>query len=105
MNIEFDFEQALGNPDLDGTAFALYQNQPNPFREETTIGFRLPQAGRAILRVYSADGRLVKTVVGNFAQGYNSVVFHQGEFGTPGVYWYELESATHSDRKKMILID
>ena len=105
MNIEFDFEQALGNPDLDGTAFALFQNQPNPFREETTIGFRLPQAGRAILRVYSADGRLVKTVVGNFAQGYNSVVFHQGEFGTPGVYWYELESATHSDRKKMILID
>ncbi len=105
VNIEFNFDQALSNTALDQTTFALYQNQPNPFRNETTIGFRLPQAGRAVLRVFSADGRLVKTVVGNFSQGYNAVVFQKGEFGAPGVYWYELESATHSDRKKMILID
>ncbi|MBK8923051.1 MAG: HYR domain-containing protein [Saprospirales bacterium] len=103
--VEFYFETALGNVDTGLAAFALYQNQPNPFREETVIGFRLPQAGRAVLRVFGMDGRLVKTVVGNFAQGYNTVALQQGEFGAPGVYWYELETATNSDRKKMILID
>ncbi|MCC6459240.1 MAG: HYR domain-containing protein [Saprospiraceae bacterium] len=105
MDIEFDWAQALANNDLDRSTFALYQNQPNPFRSETTIGFRLPQAGRAALRVYSTDGRLVKTVVGNFSQGYNVVEFRKDEFGAPGVYWYELETPMYSDRKKMILID
>jgi len=105
MSIEFDWNQASSNNEADRTAFALYQNQPNPFREQTTIGFRLPQSGRAILRVFSTDGRLVKMVVGNFAQGYNTVDFQKYELGAPGVYWYELESTTHSDRKKMILID
>lgn len=105
MDIDFDWNKALSNSDADRVSFALYQNQPNPFREQTTIGFRLPQAGRAILRVFSTDGRLVKMVVGNFAQGYNTVDFQKYELGAPGVYWYELETPTHSDRKKMILID
>lgn len=105
MAVEFEFAKTTSSPDAGQTSFALYQNQPNPFREQTTIGFRLPQAGRAILRVFSSDGRLVKMVVGNFAQGYNTVLFQNAELGAPGVYWYELETATNSDRKKMILLD
>ena len=105
LEIEFDFASVLSNPGADLTAFELVQNRPNPFREQTTIGFRLPQAGRAVLRVFSMDGRLAKTVVGNFSAGWNNVVFQKGELGAPGVYWYELETATHSDRKKMILLD
>lgn len=85
--------------------FALYQNQPNPFSDETSIGFRLPESGRAVLRVYSMSGALVKMVVGNFEKGYNVVNFRKDELGQAGVYWYELETSTFSDRKKMILID
>ena len=101
----FDFSTALSNNDPEQATFALYQNRPNPFREQTVIGFRMPKTGRATIRVFSMDGRLVKTVVGDFAKGYNNVEFQKGELGTPGVYWYELETAAHSDRKKMILID
>ncbi|MCB0530361.1 MAG: T9SS type A sorting domain-containing protein, partial [Saprospiraceae bacterium] len=64
-----------------------------------------PESGRAALRVFNASGQLVKTVVGNFEKGYNEVTFRRDEFGTPGVYYYELETPMHSDRKKMILID
>ncbi len=103
MKVDFEFVQPLNG--LNETDFTLYQNQPNPFREGTSIGFRLPEAGRASLRVYNAAGQLVKLVVGNFDQGYNEVRFQQSDLGTPGVYWYELETPTHSDRKKMILID
>jgi hypothetical protein len=103
MKIDFDFVQPEGG--LEPARFALYQNQPNPFRGQTTIGFRLPESSRGTLRVYTVGGQLVKTVVGQFDKGYNEIRFQRDELGTPGVYWYELETPAHSDRKKMILID
>lgn len=103
MKIEFDFSE---RSTMDSKPpFALYQNQPNPFHAVTTIGFRLPESSRAALRVYNASGQLVRTVIGDFEKGYNEVRFRESELGTPGVYYYELETPTHSDRKKMILID
>ncbi|HND88817.1 MAG TPA: T9SS type A sorting domain-containing protein, partial [Saprospiraceae bacterium] len=99
------FEFVQGAAAAEAADFALYQNQPNPFQQGTTIGFRLPETGRATLRVFNSAGQLVRMVVGEFAQGYNEVRFEQSDLGTPGVYYYELESADRSDRKKMILID
>lgn len=104
MKVDFDFARAPGNTQ-DLQPFALYQNQPNPFNSGTTIGFRLPESGRANLRVYNISGRLVKTVIGNFEKGYNELQLRNSDLGEAGVYWYELETAKHSDRKKMILID
>lgn len=103
MKIEFEFSER-GTTDSKAP-FALYQNQPNPFHSVTTIGFRLPESSRAALRIFNASGQLVRTVTGNFEKGYNEVRFRASELGTPGVYYYELETPTHSDRKKMILID
>jgi hypothetical protein len=102
---KLDFEFVQGQNGAEVTTFALYQNQPNPFNDMTNIGFRLPETGRATLRVFSASGQLVKTVVGSFDKGYSELNFRRDEFGAPGVYYYELETAGHSDRKKMILID
>jgi hypothetical protein len=47
----------------------------------------------------------VKTVVGDFAEGNNAINFRKDDLGTSGVFYYELETSRHSDRKKMILID
>jgi len=101
--LQLDFEFVKANEVQD--AFALYQNQPNPFNDLTTIAFRLPEAGRATLRVFSASGRLVKTVTENFGKGYHELNFRRDEFGAPGVYYYELESAQRSDCRKMILME
>ncbi len=89
----------------EAATFALYQNMPNPFRNTTTIAFRLPESGRATLRVFNSSGQLAKLITGNFDKGYNEVTLHKDDFGASGVYWYELETAKQSDRKKMILID
>jgi len=102
MKIDFDFAPLANS--VDEHDFALYQNQPNPFHSETTIGFRLPTTSRATLRVFNTSGRLVKTVVGEFEKGYNELRFRPDELGAAGVYWYELETPLHSDRKKMILL-
>lgn len=102
MKVDFEFVQSA---DGDAADFALYQNQPNPFQQGTTIGFRLPETARATLRVFNSAGQMVRMVVGEFAKGYNEVRFEQSDLGTPGVYWYELESADRSDRKKMVLMN
>lgn len=85
--------------------FELFQNRPNPFKGATTIGFNLPQEGRATMKIFSVNGKLLKTVVGDFAKGYNELEFKQSDFGGAGIFWYELETTSHSDRKKMILIE
>lgn len=103
--LKLDFEFVEGLNSVENATFALYQNQPNPFNETTTVGFRLPESGRAAFRVFNASGQLVKTVVGNFEKGYNELTFRRDEFGAPGVYYYELETTGNSDRKKMILMD
>jgi hypothetical protein len=103
--IDFEFVASVGTGVVERTSFALYQNRPNPFSAETTIGFRLPESGRAKLNIFSMEGRLVKTIVGDYPSGNNSVVLKKDDFGGPGVYWYELETLQHSDRKKMILIN
>jgi hypothetical protein len=104
--VDFEFvTSSVATGEVEHKTFALYQNQPNPFQAETSIGFRLPEASRATLRVYSATGRLVKTVVGNFAEGNNVLKLRKDELGSNGVFYYELETPKYSDRKKMILID
>lgn len=104
-DIVFDFASSVGTNNLDNGVFALYQNQPNPFSAETSISFRLPEAGRAKLHIFGTDGRLIKTIIGDYAAGKNAVTVRKDELGGPGVYWYELETPRHSDRKKMILIN
>jgi len=105
LGVDFAFVTAVATTQVESKVFALYQNQPNPFQSETSISFRLPESSRATLRVFSVEGRLVKTVIGEFAEGMNTIQFRQDEIGAKGVYYYELETPKHSDRKKMILID
>ena len=85
--------------------FNLYQNQPNPFKAETVIGFNLPEASAATLTVYDVSGKVLKLVKGEFEQGYNEVTLNRSELSGAGVLYYQLDTDTDSATKKMILID
>lgn len=100
MPVDFEFTKSNGT---ESAVFALYQNQPNPFNNTTTIGFRLPEDARATVRVFNANGQLVRTVVGDYHKGYNEARFRAAELGAPGVYYYEVETPTHSERRKMVV--
>ncbi|MFK7810134.1 MAG: cohesin domain-containing protein, partial [Saprospiraceae bacterium] len=85
--------------------FDLYQNTPNPFKAETVIGFNLPQAGNASLKVYDVAGRVLRTVEVEGNKGYNEVTLNRSDLSGTGVMYYTLETATDSATKKMIIVD
>ena len=93
------------NSTVAATGFDLFQNTPNPFKDETVIGFSLPEANTASLKVYDVTGRVLKSVEGEFAKGYNEVTLNRSELSATGVLYYTLESANDSATKKMILVD
>ena len=60
----------------------LSQNFPNPFRDETTVTFDLPEAGEAQLNVYDLNGRILTNVEGEFAAGTHSVKLRGSDLGS-----------------------
>jgi len=98
LNIAFRFDGKT----ISGLGFELYQNQPNPFVNKTSIGFYLPTAAEATLTVFDETGRLVYQQKGQFAKGENSIPLDRALLNTTGVLYYKLETATDTATKKMI---
>ena len=77
------------------TDYALEQNYPNPFNPSTMISFRLPEASRVTVTVYSVTGQRVRELVnGEMAAGVQTVFWDSrdqaGEVVAAGIYLYRL---------------
>ncbi len=88
-----------------GLGFELSQNAPNPFRGETVIGFTLPSASTAILKVLDAQGKVLKSIDGMYQKGYNTITLNAKELRTTGVLFYRLEAIDQVATKKMLIIE
>jgi uncharacterized repeat protein (TIGR01451 family) len=86
------------------TDFALYQNKPNPWNNQTVIGFHLPADAPATLTVYDMNGQVVKTISDDYKAGYNSVILSVNDISAAGVYYYRLESGGYVASKKMVMV-
>ena len=91
-----------GESVISGVGFELYQNQPNPFINKTMIGFHLPEAGEAILRVFDETGQVLHKERGDFAKGYNTFLIDRSSLPGNGVYFYQVESVDAFATRKMI---
>jgi hypothetical protein len=90
-------------------ALSLEQNQPNPFRPETTIRFALPEAGDARLAVYDVTGRAVRELAnGPRAAGRHTVTWdgqdRDGNRVAAGVYFYRLTAGGEVLTRKMTVL-
>ena len=104
LNIGLNFNSEDGFATLSNN-FDLYQNQPNPFREATVIGFHLPEAGTATLSIYDVSGKVLKLIEGDYAKGYNQVSVIRSELAGSGVLYYQLDTENDSATRKMIIVD
>ena len=105
MNVQsIDLEFLADEVIIEGFKYTLYQNEPNPFSESTIIGFELPAADHASITLYDVAGQVIKIFKGAFEKGYNEVSIERSELGAAGLYYYQLDSGTFSESKKMIII-
>jgi len=85
--------------------FELFQNFPNPVNNETVIGFNLPNAGSASLKIMDVSGKVLRIVQGDYSQGYNQITLDRSQLGAAGVLYYQLDTRDNSASRKMIIID
>ena len=90
---------------VDRASFELYQNRPNPFRSETIIGFHLPEAAAASIKVNDVTGRLLKIIEGEFVEGYNQIELYSSDLDANGVLWYTVETGEYTATRKMIVLE
>ena len=100
MQVAIEFETSE-----EALTFHLNQNAPNPFQTETMIGFTLPIAGEATLKVMDIQGRTLKTIRSQYEKGYNQIYLDTKTLGATGVFHYQLEADKYIANKKMIIIE
>ncbi len=84
--------------------YRLDQNFPNPFHPLTSIEFAIPRPAFTSLRIYSALGVLVETLVGHELPAGRYRVRWDGSRHPSGTYFYRLQSGEFTETRKLILI-
>ncbi|HEU4764892.1 MAG TPA: PKD domain-containing protein [Candidatus Eisenbacteria bacterium] len=82
---------------------------PNPFNPETAVNFTLKNAGPVTVRIYSLEGRLVKTLVNEYASAGSHEVRWNGTDNTgrsvpSGMYFVKTESGADKSVVKLSLL-
>ena len=93
---------------------ALLANYPNPFNPETWIPYELTADTNVILRIYNAQGVVVRVLpLGQQSAGYYTTRERaaywdgrntHGEQVASGLYFYQLETDTMSSLRKMVIL-
>ncbi|MEO0340475.1 MAG: T9SS type A sorting domain-containing protein [Bacteroidota bacterium] len=96
---------AIGEEALDTEASLLFQNYPNPFINETAIGFYLPEADAVTIQIHDVEGRIIKTIEGAYGAGYHSVPLNNNDLPSTGVYSYRLLTGDFEGSRQLILLD
>lgn len=92
-----------GQSEIEG--YELYQNVPNPFGNETTIGFSVPTDGPVVLKIFDVNGKLVKMIAQDYNRGMNSIVLSIEDLKAKGIFYYTMEAEGYSATKKMIVLE
>ncbi|MCB9324737.1 MAG: T9SS type A sorting domain-containing protein [Lewinellaceae bacterium] len=101
VSFQFNGVTATSDPTID--SFKLFQNEPNPFSDKTTIRFTLPASMEAELIIHDSYGRTLRQFNGQFTRGENSV--HLSDLNLEsGVYFYSLRAGNYADTRSMVIL-
>ncbi len=87
------------------TDLQLFQNQPNPFKGSTMIGFELPENSSIQLQIFDVSGKQLQLIEGDYGKGYNAIELNNDDLKASGVLYYQLHTQFGSLTKKMMVID
>lgn len=104
--LQLDFKVAVPEVNSDATLsnFEVYQNRPNPFREETRVDFYLPEATEAVLTVQDLRGRTLFSRKIEGLPGNNTALITRAELrGASGLLTYTIDTALGRMTRKMLV--
>ncbi|MBN1968425.1 MAG: T9SS type A sorting domain-containing protein [Candidatus Delongbacteria bacterium] len=83
----------------------LFQNFPNPFNAQTSIGFYISQPSNVHLYLYNSNGEIVKELIKNseLDKGIHSITINSENL-TSGIYFYNLKVKDKIFTKRMVYI-
>jgi hypothetical protein len=92
----------------------LMANYPNPFNPETWIPYHLSQDAEVVIRIYDANGRIVRTLdVGFQSFGYyvscGKAAYWDGktdigEIVSSGSYFCQIQAGDYTETRKMVVL-
>ncbi|MBK7234014.1 MAG: HYR domain-containing protein [Saprospiraceae bacterium] len=110
QTMSIDEHQAEGRIELRSTGmldkeFVLLQNEPNPWKEQSSIGLLLPRAGTVRLTIYDATGRVHLKAEKEMAKGYQEWIIEGGIVTGTGVYYYQADYESNTQTRKMVILE
>ena len=103
QNVAFNVTSEDGTAEYD--SYVLNQNEPNPFKDVTTISFYAPEDASATITVFDVTGKVVTVRDIDAVKGYNETQFTKSDLGLSGILHYTLVSGDFTATKKMIITE
>jgi hypothetical protein len=95
-------EESTIVPGIKTPGFVLHPNYPNPFREQTTLGYEIPHQVHVSIKVYNVLGGRVATLLNEIQPaGRYQVVFDSRDLPS-GIYYYSLKAGGFEQTAKLI---
>jgi hypothetical protein len=84
--------------------FQVFQNYPNPFNPSTKISWQVPVGSWQTLKIYDVLGNEVATLVDEYKSAGSYEIKWDASKYPSGIYFYQLNSGSYTETKKMILL-
>ena len=104
MDVALRFED-MSNTITQNQNFVLLGNRPNPFTNNTSILFTLPQTSDVLVKVYNSAGQEVHRLSAQFDKGTHSVNMSSDALQGPGVYYYQMQTDSGNGEGKLVLVE
>ena len=103
FKIIFNIPLAVGEQPIANNLPSLYQNIPNPFKDQTRINFELPESGPAQLILYDMAGNQVSVLADEVMNRGKHSILVEKQGLAPGMYYYRLSANNTVQAKKLII--
>jgi len=84
--------------------FELFQNAPNPFKDETTFTFSLNKKEEIQLNIFDINGKQLKQLKTILPAGMHEYRISKDDLNGAGLYFFEIQTETNTAMKKFVQI-
>ena len=100
-------EEGISQPAENGIIpgeYSLGEPYPNPFNNEVTIAYNIPQPTRVSIQIHDLAGRQIMELVNKYHEAGSFSTVWDGDTATSGLYIVTMKSSGFQAVRKVILV-